>query len=123
MAGAPAPGSTIASKIEDHCNALKFADVCSLFEKLNRMQGSANKLKLLFSKDLKAQLQGQSIFPLLRLVLPLNDTERGKYGLKQTMIAKTYVSALHLDKNSEERSHFLINHIHIHTMILHLSCM
>lgn len=92
----------IPSKREDKCNAIKFSDLCQLFERLNRIQGSANKLKLLFSKELKAQLEGQSIFPLLRLILPLNDTERGKYGLKQTMIAKTYVAALHLDKNSDD---------------------
>ena len=36
----------------------------------------------------------------MRLLLPINDNERGSYGLKQALIAKTYVEALHLNKNS-----------------------
>lgn len=96
------PAPVPVSKLEDNYNAIKFSDVCLLLERLGKTQGSANKLKLLFNKELKVQLQGQSIFPLLRLLLPLNDTERGKYGLKQASIAKTYVSALHLDKNSDD---------------------
>eukprot|EP01031_Cornospumella_fuschlensis_P035902 gene35902-43549_t len=69
--------------------------------------GTANKLKLIFTPQLKEKLAGQSVYPLLRLLLPLNDTERGKYGLKQASIAKTYVSALHLDKNSEDAKRLL----------------
>ncbi len=89
-------------KREDKCNAVKFRDLCHLFEKMGKVQGTVAKIKLLFNKELKNYLQGQSIFPLLRLVLPANDTERGKYGLKQAMIAKTYVNSLHLDKNSDD---------------------
>ncbi len=94
-------------KSEEKCNAIRFSDICNLFEKMSKLQGSASKLKMLFTKDLKKHLAGQSIFPLLRLVLPLNDTERGKYGLKQASIAKTYVGALHLDKNSEDAKRLL----------------
>jgi DNA ligase-4 len=103
----PASGGALPKKSEDKCNGIRFSDICNLFERMGKVQGSAGKLKMLFSKDLKKHLQGQSIFPLLRLILPLNDTERGKYGLKQASIAKTYVAALHLDKNSEDAKRLL----------------
>ncbi|RYG69448.1 hypothetical protein EON64_02665 [archaeon] len=97
----------LSSKLEDKCNALLFSDLCQIFEKMAKSTGTANKLKLLFTAQLKEKLGGQSVYPLLRLVLPLNDTERGKYGLKQASIAKTYVSALHLDKNAEDAKRLL----------------
>ena len=42
----------------------------------------------------------QSLYPFLRLVLPVNDVERGKIGLKQSSLARTYINALHLDKKT-----------------------
>jgi DNA ligase 4 len=109
--GAVPPGTTTttgATTLSDvNCSALRFSDICALFERMGKVQGSAAKLKLLFSKDLKRYLDGQSLFPLLRIILPLNDTERGKYGLKQASIAKTYVAALHLDKNTDDAKRLL----------------
>ena len=102
-----APTSRIDSKSEEKCNAIRFRDLCSLFEKIERAQGTEHKLKLLFSKDMKKEMNGESLFPLLRLVLPAIDSERGKYGLKQAMVAKTYVQALHLDKSSESASRLI----------------
>jgi DNA ligase-4 len=96
-------------KSEDLCNSIKFNDLCVLFEKIEKTAGSANKLRLLFNKEMKKFLTGQSIFPLLRLVLPLNDTERGNYGLKQASVAKTYVNALHLDQKTSDDARRLLN--------------
>eukprot|EP01033_Poteriospumella_lacustris_P007600 gene7600-5461_t len=87
---------------EENCNRIRFFDLCVLFEKLSKTKGAEKKLSLIFSKSLKEHLKGDSVYPLLRLLLPAIDTERGKYGLKQAMIANTYVSALHLDKKSED---------------------
>jgi DNA ligase-4 len=89
------------SKSEEKCNSILFKDLCLLFEKIEKAHGSEHKLKLLFSKEMKRQMNGESLYPLLRLVLPTIDSERGKFGLKQAMVAKTYVQALHLDKTSE----------------------
>jgi DNA ligase-4 len=89
------------SKSEVKCNSILFKDLCQLFEKIEKAHGSEHKLKLLFSKEMKRQMNGESLYPLLRLVLPTIDSERGKFGLKQAMVAKTYVQALHLDKTSE----------------------
>lgn len=91
----------------DHCNSIKFFDLCLLFEKLGKAKGAEKKLSMIFTKSLKDHLKGDSIYPLLRLLLPAIDTERGKYGLKQAMIANTYVSALHLDKKSEDATRLL----------------
>lgn len=90
------------TRSEENCNRIRFFDLCVLFEKLSNTKGAEKKLSLIFSKALKEHLKGDSIYPLLRLLLPAIDTERGKYGLKQAMIANTYVSALHLDKKSED---------------------
>lgn len=91
----------LATKSEQKCNEIRFHDLCTLFEKVEKASGREHKLKLLFNKEMKKELCGESLYPLLRLILPAIDTERGKYGLKQTMVAKTYVQALHLDKSSE----------------------
>jgi hypothetical protein len=95
-------------KNEDACNNLQFNHLCQLFEQIDKTQGTNKKLKLLFNKEIKKRLNGQSIFPLLRLVLPLNDTYRGKYNLKQASIAKTYVTALHLDKHTSQDAQRLL---------------
>lgn len=94
------------NKLEDKCNSLLFSEISQLFEKISKAQGS-QKIKLLFNKNLKIFLDGQSIYPLLRLILPAFDSERGKYGIKQALIAKTYVSSLYLDKNSEDARRLL----------------
>ncbi len=50
----------------------------------------------------------QSLYPFLRLVLPVNDVERGKIGLKQSSLARTYINALHLDKKTSTAAMQLI---------------
>jgi len=103
----PSTAPAAPSKSEQKCNSVRFRDLCNLFEKIEKTQGSDHKLRLLFSKEMKKQMNGESLFPLLRLVLPTIDSERGKYGLKQAMVAKTYVQALHLDKSSEAASRLI----------------
>jgi DNA ligase-4 len=49
------------------------------------------------------------MYPLMRLVLPSIDTERGKYGLKQTAVSSIYVDALQLDKHRSKDAQALIN--------------
>lgn len=105
--GNTATAPSLPKKSEERCNSIKFRDLCSLLERMTKEHGSLAKLKILFNQDFKKYLQGDSIFPLLRLILPANDTERGKYGLKQAAIAKTYVAALHLDKESEDAKRLL----------------
>ena len=90
---------------EDKCGELFFKDLCAKLEKILKLPKSQQKLKLIFTKELKDHLQGQSLFPLLRLILPLNDTGRQKYGLKQAVVATTYIKALGLDERSGVSAH------------------
>ena len=50
----------------------------------------------------------QTLYPFLRLVLPVNDVERGKIGLKQSSLTRAYISALHLDKKTSTAAMRLI---------------
>lgn len=87
---------------EENCNKLLFRDLCVKFEKMQHIKGSEEKLSLIFNRDLKKQLDGHSMFPLLRLLLPLNDSYRHRYGLKQATAVKTYISALNLVDSSKD---------------------
>lgn len=89
---------------EEKCGELLFKDLCSKFEKMLKLSKSQQKLALVFNKELKSHIQGQSLFPLLRLLLPLNDTGRQKYGVKQAAVATTYIEALQLNKSSADAS-------------------
>ena len=92
--------STAATAPNDACSAMQFAELCNLFEKLYGLSGHERKLDCLFTKKLKRDLNGASIYPLLRLVIPTIDSERSKYGLKHASVASTYIAALNLDKAS-----------------------
>jgi ATP-dependent DNA ligase len=89
---------------ETNCGTLLFKDLCLKFEKMLKLSKSQQKLLLIFNKELKEVLNGQSMFPLMRLLLPLNDSHRQKYGVKQTTVANTYIEALHLNKSSADAS-------------------
>jgi DNA ligase 4 len=89
---------------EEKCGELLFKDLCDKFEKMLKLSKSQQKLALVFNKQLKAHIQGQSLFPLMRLLLPLNDTGRQKYGVKQAAVATTYIEALQLNKSSADAS-------------------
>jgi ATP-dependent DNA ligase len=109
---APAAGSSTSSTgninpsllSEINCGTLLFKDFCLKLEKMLKLSKSQQKLLLIFNKDLKDILNGQSMFPLMRLLLPLNDSYRSKYGIKQTTVASTYIEALHLNKSSADAS-------------------
>ena len=109
---------------EERCEMLPFGLLCETLEQIAKAAGAKKKkekLQRILSKQLYKELymggdkdKGkngdgdkdrdsvalQSIYPLLRLLLPHIDSERGRYNLKQTMVAKTYVEALKLSKNS-----------------------
>lgn len=71
--------------------------------------GTKVKVGYLFSFLKKSTLgPDQSLYPFLRLVLPVNDVERGKIGLKQSSLARTYINALHLDKKTSTAAMQLI---------------
>lgn len=98
----PVASAPVSSANEARCNAIPFAHVCEVFDKVERTSGTAKKLGAVFSSDLNSRVGNGSLFPLLRLLLPQVDNERGKYGLKQASIVKLYISSLNLSETSED---------------------
>ena len=95
-------------RCEDNCNSLLFSDLCDKFDQIDKLKGQIhNKLSVIFNPELRAIIQKQSIYPLVRLLLPLYDTERGRYGIKQATIAKTYIDALQLNRSSTDAQRLL----------------
>ncbi len=86
----------------DKCDAIGFRDLCDRFEKVETCRDAKKKLGLLFSRGLHEYLHvdGQSVYPLMRLVLPRIDRERGNYGVQVKSLMNLYIDVLGLTKNS-----------------------
>ncbi|XP_046751398.1 DNA ligase 4-like [Diprion similis] len=101
---------TLASKI-------KFRDFCTVLDRIFKAQAASKSSHLEFlikkCRDLSEKLKEKdkdadiSFFPILRLLLPLHDRERGAYGLKQTALAKLYVRVLGLGQTSKDAQELL----------------
>lgn len=81
---------------EDNCNELPFSHVAKMLNDIAAASGE-DKFKPIFDKKLKAKLKGQSMFPLIRLLFPLQDTR--KYGIKAAKISDIYIEIFHLNKD------------------------
>jgi hypothetical protein len=93
-------------KGETVCGTLLFKDFCMYLTKIEKLRTYDQKMKTLFNAGLtKMMLEDpvkQSPFPLVRLLIPINDNLRRKYGLKQATVATTYIDALHLNPASAD---------------------
>jgi len=97
-------------KGEVACGTLLFKDFCANMAKIEKMRTYDRKMSTLFNEGLKKMMQAeaskqsvqQSLFPLVRLLIPINDNVRKKYGLKQATVATTYIDALHLNPTSAD---------------------
>lgn len=95
-------------KSEDACNSISFNDFCSLLNNLEQCRdGSTKKLDIIFNSKMKKVIQDGSLYPLMRLLLPSNDTERGRYGLKEAAIAKIYIKVWNLSEQSSDAQRLL----------------
>ena len=96
----------IPRKSEEVCGTFPFSwltDLMEEFERTRKMSADL-KMKKLFSKKFTSAFVGkpeESIYPLLRLLLPLFDLDRGRYNLKEKKIAHTYIQALNLAPTSK----------------------
>jgi DNA ligase-4 len=112
MEGEPEPIVTeeTISKEEAACGSLLFKDFCANMTKLEKMRTYDLKMSTLFNEGLRSMMCAeadrtrvkQSLFPLVRLLIPINDNARKKYGLKQATVASTYIEALHLNPSSAD---------------------
>ena len=87
---------------EDNANSFSFSSLCQILERMEKAVGANKKLEQIFNAEMKQLIGGQSFYPIVRLLLPQNDSERGAYGMKHAYISRTYVDALHLLKNSAD---------------------
>ncbi|POM80098.1 DNA ligase, partial [Phytophthora palmivora] len=87
---------------------LSFTALCSVLKAVEATRKNESKLDLLFSANLRAQVGGGDLYPLVRLVLPQLDRER-TYMLKEKKIAKIYIDVLGLapiSKDAQKLEHF-----------------
>ncbi|OWZ22048.1 DNA ligase [Phytophthora megakarya] len=87
---------------------LSFTALCSVLKAVEATRKNDSKLDLLFSTNLRSQVGGGDLYPLIRLVLPQLDRER-TYMLKEKKIAKIYIDVLGLapiSKDAQKLEHF-----------------
>jgi hypothetical protein len=93
------------TQLQDNANSILFSELSDIFKNISMAKVKKDALeKYLFNKNLVKRLDGQSIYPLLRLVLPSctgpqNETQKFNIGLKQ--LAGFYVNILHVAKDSD----------------------
>ena len=83
-----------------------FADFCTLCERLSGAASRSRRLELWgrFLRQYRAQLApsgGDSVYTLLRLLVPERDRERGPYGAKHRRLAELYTAALSQPRASQ----------------------
>jgi DNA ligase-4 len=81
---------------------IKFGDVCSFFDRLQRTRTLANKKSLLLSYLNNWRQNDPDCYPLLRLFLPHLDDQRASFGLKEAKLADLYIYVLSLAKTSSD---------------------
>ena len=97
-------------KLEAAANALPFALLCDKFEKLEDTKkgtgGADGKRARFFDGTLRDRLKKASdgpvsLYPILKFLLPENDTRQGQYKLKCRTMGDAIVKALGLNDTSE----------------------
>jgi DNA ligase-4 len=82
----------------DKCS-VSFLRLCEFLEKLSALKGKKK------AENLKKFFENSSVtnfFPIVRLMIPLYDIERGQYGLKETTLGKLYAEILNLPVREKE---------------------
>ncbi|XP_068083258.1 DNA ligase 4 isoform X3 [Anabrus simplex] len=96
-----------------------FSDLCRLCEKISSTSVKDKKVEIYkkylnYFREYGAKLQREnpqidvSFYPVLRLLLPQLDRERGAYGVKEHALAKIYTRILCLPKEGHD-AHKLLN--------------
>ncbi len=81
-----------------------FASFCeSVNKERNKQKRTARVAKFLGRCRVEQMKeQNSSLFPVMRLLLPAIDRERGAYGIKETLLAKIYIDMLGLGPTSTD---------------------
>ncbi len=104
-----APSASSSSPWDDR---VTFGACCDFFEKVSAQHERATKGKrqamlasfLRDCRKVQTDYGGRksSLFPIMRLLLPYLDKERGAYGIKESVLADLYIDFLRLGKNSSD---------------------
>lgn len=76
-----------------------FSLLCKVFDKIKLKRTKDQKLDVLFTSDARRMvLAGNSLYPIVRLLLPQADSERESYGVKEARLGRIYCKMLAIDK-------------------------
>ncbi|XP_055681211.1 DNA ligase 4 [Lutzomyia longipalpis] len=113
----------MSDSMEELCisKSIKFSSVTALLEKIRDKKSIVIKEKLIrkFLQEFQEFLgnpqntekkQKTSFYPVLRLLLPDCDHERGSYGIKEATLGRLYVRGLGIDGKSTEAKALLGGH-------------
>ena len=85
--------------MEDRCQ-VPFSKFVQFLEVLTGVRKHKQKTQMLMEFFERSNVQ--NFFPIIRLMLPAFDMERGQYGLKESTLAKLYVDLLSLPSREKE---------------------
>ncbi|CAG9313591.1 unnamed protein product [Blepharisma stoltei] len=83
----------------DNKCSVPFIRICDFMEKLSGIKG---KRKTQALKEFFEHSKVTNFFPIVRLMIPNFDMERGQYGLKEVTLAKYYAELLSLPNREKE---------------------
>jgi len=76
-----------------------FPTLCKMFELIKLKRTKDQKLGVVFNPAARRMvLAGNSLYPVLRLMLPQSDSERASYGVKEARLGRIYCKMLGIDK-------------------------
>ncbi|CAI2176822.1 16107_t:CDS:10 [Funneliformis geosporum] len=79
---------------------LLFGDFCRFLEVVSKENGDAKKKKCAKFIQNYRNRYGNDFYSVMRLLLPHLDKERTNYGMKEVVLAKTYISVMGLARDS-----------------------
>lgn len=103
---------TLGSKVtfKDFCIILERIFNAASADKYGHLEKFIKQCRVLSEKIEKKDKEADtSLYPIMRLLLPQHERDRGPYGLKETALAKLYVRVLCLGKKSPD-AHKLLNY-------------
>ncbi|XP_075216917.1 DNA ligase 4-like isoform X3 [Lycorma delicatula] len=87
---------------------LKFLDLSKLCEKISTSQkDKKGNILRKFIDDFRQVKGGKLFYPVMRLLLPHLDRDRGPYGLKEHTLAQKYIKVLSIPKESVDAKKLL----------------
>ena len=79
----------------------EFSDFCEASVKEKKKEKRLKQIQK-FMTSCRRKAEQQSLFPLLRFLLPNMDKDRGAYRIKETLLASLYTTFLQLGPNSKD---------------------